>query len=134
MSAGAGFKAIVGGSSVLGMGASESEAWADAEPRGLGSLLDARCADATHAALAAWEDEDPDPDHLPTVYLGEDGIVRAQDEDDHRGDDPTDEANAPAPRPRTCGACGATDRPLLQDPYGGGLVCPPCWEPPPRGL
>jgi hypothetical protein len=28
-----------------------------------------------------------------------------------------------------CVGCCATDRPLLQDRYGGGFVCPCCWTP-----
>ena len=30
---------------------------------------------------------------------------------------------------RKCAGCGATDRPLLEDRYGGGKVCPCCWRP-----
>jgi hypothetical protein len=34
-----------------------------------------------------------------------------------------------SPSPAKCVGCGATDRPLLVDRYGGGKVCPCCWSP-----
>jgi hypothetical protein len=72
---------------VCGMGESEAAAQRDAEPRGLGSLLDARCVDATDAALCAWRAEDPDPDHPSAVYLATDGVVRLPLHDDEDDED-----------------------------------------------